>query len=99
MTYETVWVFEKAHNYSCQKYWFQDAYIQVEIPSLKKRKLYIPQIIMFGWYSCEGRFRSPYARWFLSLGYWVDQSGEENIPLGDRDHLRSDPHEFPGFLN
>ena len=57
MTYETVWVFEKAHNYSCQKYWFQDAYIQVKILSLKKRKLYIPQIIMFGWYSCEGRFR------------------------------------------
>ena len=48
---------------------------------------------------CEGSFRSPYARWFLSLGYWVDKSGEKNTPLRDRDHLKSDPHEFPGFLN
>ena len=48
---------------------------------------------------CEGSFRSPDARWFLSLGYWVDQSSEEKTPLRDRDRLRSDPHEFLGFLN
>ena len=49
--------------------------------------------------SCEGSFRSPFASWFLPLGYWVGQSDEENTPLRDRDHLSSDPHEFLGFLN
>ena len=65
----------------------------------------ISEVIPMAWYLdfsnhiCEGSFRSPYASWFLSLGYWVGQSGEENIPLRDRDRLRSDRHEFPGFLN
>ena len=48
-------------------------------------------------YGCEGNFRSPNVSWFLSLGYWVDQSGEENTPLRDRDRLRSNPMSFPVF--
>ena len=48
-------------------------------------------------YKCEGNFRSPYASWILSLGYWVGQSDEENTPLRDRDHLRSDPMSSPVF--
>ena len=49
--------------------------------------------------SCEVNFWSPCVSRPLSLGYWVGQCDEENTPLRDRDRLRSDPHEFPGFLN
>ena len=63
-----------------------------------KEEFHPSPLKIFKW-NCEGSFWSSYASWFLPLGYWVGQSDEENTPLRDRDHLRSDPHEFPGFLN
>ena len=43
---------------------------------------------------CEDRFQSP----CLPQNYWVVLGGEENNTIRDKDRLRSDPHEFPGFL-
>ena len=50
--------------------------------------------LLWGWTNCEDRFQSP----CLPQNYWVVLSGEENTPFRDKDRLRSDPHEFPGFL-